>query len=354
MKTREEFDNIRNHKKQYLNLRVKMTLAVQLELILCAVLSYLIDLLLKALWPGIRLNFIWVFLCVSMIVGSILTVVISKYFFSPMKKLRMAMDMVADGDFSVRLEPGSTSTNEIKEIYAGFNLMTRELSSTEMLQSDFVSNVSHEFKTPISAIEGYATLLQDRENLSPEEADRYVEKILFNTQRLSSLVGNILILSRLDAQTTLPASSEFSLDEQIRCAIVLLEPEWSKKDIEFDVEMENVKYSGPEGLMHHIWHNIIGNAIKFSPHGGLVSVRLQTTETSAVFTVDDCGPGISEAAQKHIFDRFYQADTSHRQQGNGLGLALVKKVTEALKGTVTQENLSGGGCRFTVTLPKTL
>jgi len=258
------------------------------------------------------------------------------------------MDKVAEGDFSVRLEEKSSS-KEIMEIYTGFNLMAHELNATEILQTDFVSNVSHEFKTPINAIEGYSTLLQDSDNLDDDQRG-YIDKILFNTQRLSSLVGSILLLSKLENQQIPSHQVEYRLDEQIRQSIVALEPAWEKKDIEFDVELDRISYLGNEPMMRHVWDNLISNAIKFSPNGGTVKIHLVKKLKKLIFTIEDQGSGLSENAQKHIFDKFYQADSSHKQEGSGLGLALVKRILTIEKGQITAENIHEGGCRFTVIL----
>jgi len=281
-------------------------------------------------------------------VGILVTSQLSKYFFNPIKKLRSAMDKVAEGDFSVRLEEKSSS-KEIMEIYTGFNLMAHELNATEILQTDFVSNVSHEFKTPINAIEGYSTLLQDSDNLDDDQRG-YIDKILFNTQRLSSLVGSILLLSKLENQQIPSHQVEYRLDEQIRQSIVALEPAWEKKDIEFDVELDRISYLGNEPMMRHVWDNLISNAIKFSPNGGTVKIHLVKKLKKLIFTIEDQGSGLSENAQKHIFDKFYQADSSHKQEGSGLGLALVKRILTIEKGQITAENIHEGGCRFTVIL----
>ena len=285
---------------------------------------------------------------VCLLLGILVTGRLSKYFFDPIKKLRGAMDKVAGGDFSVRLEEKSNS-KEIMEIYTGFNLMAHELSSTEILQTDFVSNVSHEFKTPISAIEGYSMLLQGSENLDREQKE-YLDKILLNTQRLSSLVGSILLLSKLENQQIPKHQAEYCLDEQIRQSVVALETAWVQKDIELDVELERASYLGNEQMMRHVWDNLISNAVKFSPQGGIIKLCLAKKSKKLIFTIEDQGPGLSEEAQKHIFDKFYQADTSHKQEGNGLGLALVKRILDIEKGLITAVNIPEGGCRFTVTL----
>ncbi|MBQ3147438.1 MAG: HAMP domain-containing histidine kinase [Oscillospiraceae bacterium] len=316
-------------------------------MLICILIAYGLDRLFNVLFPWkVPLEIELVGVC--LLVGILVTSQLSKYFFNPIKKLRFAMDQVADGDFSVRLEEKSTS-KEIMEIYTGFNLMANELSSIEILQSDFVSNVSHEFKTPINAIEGYSTLLQGSENLD-EDQKKYVDKILFNTQRLATLVGSILLLSKLENQQIPTNQTAYRLDEQIRQSLVALEPAWAKKDIELDVELDRVTYLGNEPMVRHVWDNLISNAVKFSPQGGTVKLRLSKKTRKLKFTVEDQGPGLSEEAQKHIFDKFYQEDSSHKQEGNGLGLALAKRIVSIEKGKITAENIPEGGCRFTVTL----
>ena len=350
MKTREIFDSVRNQQENRLSLRVRLTLLVSAELVACILVALGSYYLVQDLIPlNGTLLLILALLIISLLVGFVVTSLLSKLFFDPIKKLRKAMEQVADGDFNVRLEDKS-SAKEIMEIYSGFNLMARELSSTEILQTDFVSNVSHEFKTPINAIEGYAMLLQDCDNLS-EDQKEYVEKIHFNTRRLSNLVGNILLLSKIENQAIQAKPTRFRLDEQIRQSIVLLEPAWAQKEIEFDVDLDNVEYTGYESLLHHVWDNLIGNAIKFDPQGGLIRIRLEKRDKKVLCTVEDEGPGISEEAGKHIFDKFYQADSSHKQEGNGLGLALVKKIVTISGGEISAENRQEGGARFTVTLP---
>lgn len=349
MNARESFDNIRNNHRKRFSLRARLTVLVTVEMIVCALMAVGLDFLLKRILPpGWEVPLVVEFIFVCLLVGILVTGLLSKVFFEPIKKLRGAMAKVAGGDFSVRLEEKTTSL-EIMEIYTGFNLMVNELSSTEILQTDFVSNVSHEFKTPINAIEGYSTLLQDSENLSAEQRE-YINKILFNTQRLSSLVGSILLLSKLENQQIPTHQTDYRLDEQIRQSIVALESAWVAKDIELDVELQRVSYLGNEPMMRHVWDNLISNAIKFSPPGGRVSLRLIREQDKLIFTVEDQGPGLSPESQKHIFDKFYQADTSHKQEGNGLGLALTKRILAIEKGHVVSENIPEGGCRFTVTL----
>ena len=348
MRARESFELIRN-KKIKLSLRTRMTLYVAAEQFTCLLIALGLATLLFYLTDIDSLFLIFLLVLIfCLIIGAVVTIFFSKWFFDPIKKLRNAMGKVADGDFSVRLQTESSS-KEIQEVYSGFNLMAHELTSTEILQSDFVSNVSHEFKTPINAIEGYTTLLQGCDDLD-EEHQEYVEKILFNTNRLSRLVGNILLLSKIENQEIQTHQTTFRLDEQIRQSIVALESAWTSKDLELDVDLEDITYTGNESLMHHVWDNLIGNAIKFNPQCGLLKISLKKEDKHVIFTVADSGPGLSEEAIKHLFDKFYQADTTRKEEGNGLGLALVKRILTIVGGDISAENLAGGGCTFTVKL----
>ena len=336
-------------KKPVLSLRFRLVLLVAAELVTSVLLAvWLGDMLDNYLPESWEIPFMVYLLVISLFVGILVTGFLSRLFFDPIKKLRHAMSKVAEGDFTTKLNTKSSS-REILDIYAGFNLMTDELRSTEVLQMDFVSNVSHEFKTPLNAIEGYSTLLQDCENLTPQQRE-YVDKIVFNTQRLSSLTGSMLLLSKLENQQIPTGQTWYSLDEQIRQSIVAMEPVWAEKDIEFDVEMTAVRYFGNEPLMRHVWSNLLSNAVKFSPQGGLVQMGLTQADKSITFWIEDAGPGIPEAAIDHIFGRFYQADSSHKQEGNGLGLALVDRILRLEGGRIEVEKGREVGCRFTVYL----
>ena len=276
------------------------------------------------------------------------TVFLTRKVFKPIERLSRAMNRVAEGDFAVSLQT-KTKIVELRDSYRSFNRMVGELGATETLQSDFVSNVSHEIKTPISAIEGYAALLQDS-TLSPEEYAQYTEKILFNTRRLSELVGNILLLSKAENKVIPPSAATYRLDEQVREALLALESKWTEKDIEFDIELDEVTYTGNEALLYHVFANLIDNAVKFAPRGGLVSLRLTAEQGGVCFSVEDNGPGISDEEKGRIFRKFYQTDGSHAKAGNGLGLALVKQILELSGGTVTVEDATPCGARFVVFL----
>ena len=316
------------------------------ELIIAGGVALLLSLLLRKL--EVQLSpVLWV-LVFSIILSCVLGGFLSALFFTPIARLSRAMRQVQGGDFSIRME-NPTYIREVRDLYENFNLMTRELEATEIIQSDFVSNVSHEFKTPINAIEGYAMLLQDGQR--SEEQALYVKKILLNTRRLSELVGNVLLLSNVDHQAIDGNTSRFRLDEQIRSALLLLESKWTERETEFDVELESIEFTGNESMLLHVWSNLIDNAIKYGPRGGLITLRLREEAGQAVFTIEDCGPGIPESHQPHIFDKFYQVESSRTTEGNGLGLALTKRVLDVCGGTIAVENLPTAGCRFTVKLP---
>jgi len=288
-------------------------------------------------------------LAVICVTAGIATVVfLIRFFSAPIFTLGNAVNKVADGDFSIRLNE-KKGFSEIRRINSNFNKMVEELSATEILQTDFVSNVSHEFKTPITAIEGYATLLGGSEGTTPEQAE-YIDKILFNTKRLSSLVGNILLLSKVDNQTIPNKKNTFRLDEQVRQALLSHESAWTEKDCELDVELDEVSYFGNEPLLFHVWSNLIGNAIKFGPECGKIIISLHEQNDLILFSVSDEGEGVSDEAKKHVFDRFYQTDSSHKSEGNGLGLALVKQILKLEGGEISVSDAEIGGAKFTVTL----
>ena len=331
-------------------LRVKFFLICMAEFVVVVLLSELAGWLLRR-WLGVTVSipiFVWAILF-SVVVGGAITKFITRSFIDPITQLGKAMKEVSDGNFQVTAQCRSR-LKEVNDIYDSFNLMVKELGATETLQTDFISNVSHEFKTPINAIEGYASLLQDHQQ-SQAEQDVYIEKILFNTHRLSTLTGNILLLSKINNQSIHPQRTVFRLDEQVRQAIVALEQKWTEKGIDFDVELDKISYSGYESLLIHVWSNLIDNAIKFNPHGGMIALRLWQEEGFAAFTIDDNGPGVTPEDQERVFHKFYQSDSSRVMDGNGLGLPLVKKIVEFSGGTVTLENLPAAGCRFTVRLP---
>ena len=335
-------------KQKLLNIRLMFTLVSMAEIFGTLAISALLSWLSKMILNRVIdiPDFIWL-IVFSVIIGVTVSIVINIILLRPVVRLSKAMKRVAAGDFGIRLAADS-QIQELRDCYESFNLMVQELQATETLQTDFVANVSHEFKTPINAIEGYATLLQGGGENRQQQA--YVERILMNTKRLSTLVGNILLLSKVSNHAIPVAHTTYRLDEQIRQAILLLEPKWTERNIEFDVDLEELQWTGPENLMHHVWSNLIGNAIKFGPEGGLVRVGLKQTDGRYVFTVEDEGDGVPLEERQRIFHKFYQLDSSHKQEGNGLGLALAKQIVDSCGGEIRAEDSENGGCRFAVTL----
>ena len=269
--------------------------------------------------------------------------------FRPMEQLNEVSLQVAKGNYDVRLQYGG-KIEEMKNTADSFNFMVQELSSVEMMRNDFIGNISHEFKTPLASITGYATLLQDGD-LTAEERQIYIQKLLLSVERLNDLTENILTLSRVENQSTLPAPVKFRLDEQIREAIVVLEPKWNEKETEFYIDMEEIWYTGQKALLFHVWQNLIGNAIKFTAQGGRIAVSLFHTEDGLAAEISDDGIGMDTQTQTHIFEKFYQGDTSHRSQGNGLGLAMCKEILDRCGGSIAVDSKPGEGTVFTVRLP---
>lgn len=302
-----------------------------------------------------KLHSIWgilLFLLLNIALASVFTIIIgilANNFMKPVKKLIEATNKVAKGDFSVRLEVKNTPHN-IYHMNSSFNKMVTELSSIETLRNDFVLSVSHEFKTPIAAIEGYATLLQDPD-LSEEEKLEYTKIILDSSRQLSSLSGNILKLSKLETQEIMPNKNYFYLDEQLRQALLLLETQWSKKNIDIDIDIKTTYYYGSEDLLMQVWLNIFSNAIKFTPDNGLIVTRLNETSRGICVSISDNGIGMSEEVQDRIFDKFYQGDKSRNFQGNGLGLTLVKKILDLCKCEIEVESEVNKGTTFNIYLP---
>lgn len=349
LKVREAFEQTRHQKKEGFSLRWRLFIVVVVGVFVSIWAGYGLSAVLKVL--GVELDttqFSLMISAVSLVFGLGFSFFVSKWVFKPISDLRIAMEKVADGDFETRLTEQSTA-REIQEVYSGFNLMVHELGSTEMLRQDFTSNVSHEFKTPIAAIEGYSTLLQGGDNLDADQQE-YVDKILYNTKRLSGLVGNILLLSKLENQTIETNRQTYRLDEQIRESILGLESAWVDKNIDFDVELDSIKYLGNEGLMRHVWDNLISNAVKFSPEGGLVKMSLRRESGEIIFVIEDEGPGIPDDVKKRIFDKFYQHDNSRKQEGHGLGLPLARRIITISGGKIRAEDGDGGGSRFVVSL----
>lgn len=285
----------------------------------------------------------------SLLLGTVISIYVVKLIIKPVQKLEDAFDELSKGNFDVKICENER-IDEIREMAQHFNAMTYDLSHIETLRNDFVANVSHEFKSPLAAIEGYATLLQNP-HLSLEKHGRYVEKILENTQRLSSMSDNILLLSKLDNQKTMPDQAAFRLDEQIRQCVLMLENKWEPKQIEFDIALPKKTYYGSQALLAQVWLNLLDNAIKHSPIGSCIHIELKERAQMVSISITDHGDGMEKEVQKHIFEKFYQADSSHKAEGNGLGLALVKRIVDLHMGNVMVHSIPSQGATLIVELP---
>lgn len=270
--------------------------------------------------------------------------------FKPLQEISAASKKIASGDYSVRVAYNG-KMQELADTIDNFNYMAGELSSLDMISNDFIANVSHEFKTPLSSLSGYLTLLQD-DTLPSSERNEYISRTFFSIEKLNDLTDNILRLSKLENQSIISEPVKYRLDEQIRESIVILEPKWSKKNITFDLDLPEVIYNGQKALLFQVWTNLLSNAIKFSYDSGTITIRIEVTANHYKIYFIDNGIGISEEQQRHIFDKFYQADSSRKEQGNGLGLPLCKEIISRCNGKIYVRSSLEDGSVFLVSLRK--
>ena len=285
----------------------------------------------------------------SILIGSALSALLGNWVLSPLRETIRAAKKIGEGDFSVRVHE-NYGIDEVTEMQETFNHMAEDLGRLEIFRKDFINNFSHEFKTPIVSIRGFAHQLR-HEDLPPEKREEYLEIICKESDRLARLSSQVLLLSRYENQTIVTDQTSYDLDEQIRRCILLLEKQWSEKDIELDIDLDVVRCYANEEMLSQLFVNLLGNAIKFTPNGGTVGVSLRQENTMVTVKVSDTGIGIPEKNREAIFDRFYQGDTSHKSEGNGIGLTLVRRIVELCGGEITVESEEGKGSVFTVTLP---
>ena len=268
----------------------------------------------------------------------------------PVKRITEAAEKIIKGDFTARIkQQNKIGTDEtFGVIIDSFNKMAEELGSVETLRTDFIANVSHEMKTPLAVIQNYGKLLQSPD-LSDEKRIEYAKGVADGSRRMADMMTNILKLNRLENQQIYPQVTEFDLGEQIRECLLQYENVWEKAEIEIETDIaENINIKADAELLSHVWNNLFSNAFKFTPTGGTVSVSLAATEHHALVKVTDTGCGMTAEVGAHIFEKFYQGDTSHSVQGNGLGLALVKRVIDIMQGEISVESVLGQGSTFTV------
>ncbi|MBQ9112439.1 MAG: HAMP domain-containing histidine kinase [Clostridia bacterium] len=289
---------------------------------------------------------------ISLVIGGALVFFSSRIPLKPINNLINKMNRLAAGDYNTRLDFGGiiSSHPAIKEISASFNTMAEELENTELLRNDFINNFSHEFKTPIVSITGFANLLE-KGNLTEEQKQQYLRSIREESIRLSTMATNVLNLTKVENQTILTDVSRFNVSEQVRSAVLLLEGKWAKKNIDLQLDFDEFEIEANEELLKEVWINLIDNAVKFVPRCGTVELEVTDIGDHLCVKISNTGSEIPPEKQEKIFNKFYQADESHATQGNGIGLAIVKRIVELHKGEVSV-NSGNGMTAFTVTLPK--
>ena len=259
-----------------------------------------------------------------------------------------AISRVAGGDFDYKIK---VRPNEpMATVYEDFNKMSDELSGVQILRNDFINNYSHEFKTPIASINGFASLLLERK-LDEAEQRQYLEIIRDESERLTSLAKNTILLSKLSSTRILTDIEQYNLGEQLRQCAIIASRSWMEKNQDFSSELPDIPYTGNRELMQHLWLNLIGNAVKYTPEGGAISVTLTQENQTILVRVSDTGEGMSEETQKHLFDPYFQGDSSRTVQGLGLGLSIAKRIAELCDGEIRVESTLGQGSTFTVELP---
>lgn len=297
-----------------------------------------------------RFPVVFVFVIIfSLGIGTLMAMIGGTRELKPLRQLIAATREVAAGNFDVKVNINH-GLRDFKILGDNFNEMTRELASIETLRNDFVGNISHEFKTPVVSIRGFAKLLK-KGNLTEEQRDEYLDIIISESDRLTNLSSNVLLLSKLESSDQLVRKGAFSLDEQLRRTILLFETQLSAKQIELELNLNTADIVADEELLKHVWINLLSNAIKFSPEGGTISVEVGEACGQVEVSVADCGAGMDEDVRKHLFDKFYQGDPSRATEGNGLGLSLAQKIVELSDGEIAVESAPGKGTRFTITLP---
>ncbi|CAH1192991.1 Adaptive-response sensory-kinase SasA [Paenibacillus auburnensis] len=294
----------------------------------------------------------WVlnFLMYSLIAGSLLILVAAMYLIRPIKKLTQATRQIAAGDFSVKLN--IKQSGELGTLARSFEQMMRELQQLEQMRREFVSNVSHEVQSPLTSISGYALALQQAD-ITDDERSRYLQIIMAEAERISKMSDSLLKLSVLESQPQLQQRVKFILDEQLRRVIVALQPQWSARNITFELDLIPALLTADYDQLNQVWTNIIGNSIKFTPDGGVITVSILQENGDVTVRISDTGIGISQEDQQRIFERFFKADRSHSRQygGSGMGLAIVKQIVLLHQGSIRVESEPGRGTVIIVTLP---
>lgn len=272
----------------------------------------------------------------SILCGTIVMLIAARLIVKPIKELISATEKIAKGNFEVYIK--KDRKDEIGQLVDNFNKMTKELAGMEMLRNNFISDISHEFKTPLTSIEGYTKLLRNCK--SDTERNEYIDIITDETKRLSALSGNILLMNRIENENSSLAKSSYRLDEQIRQVILLCENKWSSKNIELNIDLDETIFLGNEQLLFQVWLNLFDNAIKFSNPHEAIELSLKKQDHNIIFSIMDYGSGMTDEQQKRMFEKFYTGDKSRNSEGNGLGLSIVKRVVDMHGGTIEVQSKS--------------
>ncbi|MBM7540131.1 HAMP domain-containing sensor histidine kinase [Amphibacillus cookii] len=335
-----------------ISLALSLVALVFMVMVLSIISAALLALLLN--WLGLfdfdqEINPIIVMMYTFVFLGVVIAALLSKRSVKPIRDMMKATDKVAKGDFSVKVN--GSFVLELDTLAQSFNKMVQDLRGVETLRSDFVRNFSHEFKTPIVSISGFAKLLKEGD-ISEEEKQDYLDSIIQESERLVELSTNVLNLSKVDTIEIISEKTLYRLDEQIRLAILMLEPKWNAKNHHMDIELKDeIEILGNKHLIHQVWINLLDNAIKYTDNGGTLKVSLYQSGRKAVFRLEDNGGGMSDETMHHLFDKFYQGHNSHYIAGNGLGLTLVKRIIDLCEGTIEVQSALGKGSVFTIRLP---
>jgi len=285
----------------------------------------------------------------GLLIGIAMILVVARRIIKPIRELTEATKKVADGNFKVNVD--TKRNDEIRELADNFNIMVKELNSIEYLRKDFVSNISHELKTPIASIQGFTKLLA-QDNLSKEEREEYANIILEETNRLSNLSSNMIKISKFEHQEIITNKKEYRLDEQIRKAIIMLEEKINDKNIKVTLNSEAITINQDADLIMEIWINLLNNAVKYSRQNGKIYIDIEEQEEFVKLQIKDDGIGIPEDKQDRVFEKFYQVEKSHSAGGSGLGLAIVKRIIDLIEGKIELESQEEKGTTFTVRIPK--
>ena len=290
-----------------------------------------------------------IFLLISFIIGLLVFYRFNQLFLQPVNKLSEALAQVEKGNYNIEVAT-DIKIREVHRLMTGFNRMTKEISSAELLKKDFISYFSHEFKTPIASIQGFSRQLKEQK-LDFEKQQEYADIIYRESDRLSKMAGNVLILTKLEHQLVLTDVKEFSLDEQLRRTLLLLEKQWSEKNLDLILNLEELFISSNEEMVKQIWVNVLSNAINYSKPSGTLKVECRQDQQFAKVRIRDYGAGMPDKVRERIFEKFYQGDASHGASGNGLGMSIVKRIVDLCGGRIVIKSQLQKGTVVIVYLP---